>query len=83
METSKIDIVVLTKNSDRRLRECLESVYANVPVNNLIVVDNYSTDKTLEILSEFEKKHRNIIVIQDKGTRATARNKGLRRVATP
>jgi glycosyltransferase involved in cell wall biosynthesis len=83
LETSKIDIVVLTKNSDRRLRECLESVYANVPVNNLIVVDNYSKDKTLEILSEFEKKHRNIIVIQDKGTRATARNKGLRRVATP
>jgi glycosyltransferase involved in cell wall biosynthesis len=83
LETSKIDIVVLTKDSDRRLRECLESVYANVPVNNLIIVDNYSTDKTLEILSEFEKKHRNIIIIQDKGTRATARNKGLHRVATP
>jgi glycosyltransferase involved in cell wall biosynthesis len=61
----------------------LESVYANVPVNRLIVVDSYSTDKTLEILSEFEKKHGNVLVLQDKGTRATARGKGLRRVITP
>ena len=83
LETSKIDIVVLTKNSDRRLRECLESVYANVPVNKLIVVDGYSTDKTLTILNEFKKKHGNVTVIQDKGTRATARYKGIRRVTTP
>lgn len=83
MKNSKVDIVVLTKDSDRRLRECLESVYANVPVNRLIVVDGYSTDKTLEILSEFEKKHGNVLVIQDKGTRATARRKGLRLVVTP
>jgi len=83
LETSKVDIVVLTKNSDTHLRECLESVYANVPVNHLIVVDTYSTDKTLEILSEFEKKHGNVLVVQDKGTRATARHKGLRRVVTP
>ena len=83
LETSKIDIVILTKNSDRRLRECLEAVYANVPVNKLIVVDGCSTDKTLEILGEFKKKHGNAIVIQDKGTRATARYKGIRRVTTP
>jgi glycosyltransferase involved in cell wall biosynthesis len=75
--------VVLTKNSDRRLRECLESVYANVPVNKLIVVDGYSADKTLAILNEFKKKHGNVTVIQDKGTRATARYKGIRRVTTP
>jgi glycosyltransferase involved in cell wall biosynthesis len=83
LETPKIDIVVLTKNSDRLLRECLESVYANVPVNKLIVVDGYSTDKTLEILGEFKKKHGNVIVIRDKGTRATARYKGIRNVTTP
>ncbi len=83
LETSKIDIVVLTKNSDRLLRECLESVYANVPVNKLIVVDGYSTDKTLAILNEFRKKHGNVTVIQDRGTRAAARYKGIRRVTTP
>jgi glycosyltransferase involved in cell wall biosynthesis len=83
LETGKIDIVVLTKNSDRLLRECLASVYANVPVNKLIVVDGYSTDKTLEILGEFKKKHENVTLIQDRGTRATARYKGIRRVTTP
>lgn len=74
---------MLTKNSERVLRGCLESVYANVPVNRLIVVDNYSTDKTLPILSEFEKSYGNVLVVQEAGTRATARNRGLSEVATP
>lgn len=82
MEVSKVDIVVLTKNSDRLLQECLESIYTNVPVNRVIVVDNYSTDNTLKILGDFQKKHGNVVVIQDKGTRATARRKGLCRVVT-
>lgn len=82
METTKVDVVVLTKNSERLLRECLTSIYDNVPVNNLIIVDGYSTDKTMEIVSEFQKKHGNVILIQDRGTRGTARQKGLSRVAT-
>ena len=50
-----VDVAVLTMNSERMLRECLNSVYANVPVNNLIVVDGYSTDGTAEIVAEFQE----------------------------
>ena len=82
MEFPKVDVVVLTKNSDRLLHACLKSIYANVPLNRLIVVDNNSTDNTLKILSEFQKKHGNVLVIQDHGTRGTARQKGLRNVVT-
>jgi glycosyltransferase involved in cell wall biosynthesis len=71
--TNAIDVVVLTRNSERLLRKCLVSVYENVPVNNLIVVDGYSIDSTLEILREFQAKHRNVILIQDEGTRGSAR----------
>jgi len=46
----EIDVIVLTKNSERLLTECLASIYENVPVNKLIVVDGYSTDSTLEIV---------------------------------
>jgi glycosyltransferase involved in cell wall biosynthesis len=82
LEFPKIDVVVLTKDSERLLRACLESIYTNIPLNRLIIVDNNSKDKTLEILSEFKKKHGNVLVIQDQGTRGTARQKGLSSVVT-
>jgi len=77
-----VDVVIITKNSEDMLNECLKSVYKNVPVNRLIVVDGYSTDKTLEIVREFQKKHGNILLIQDRGNRATARQKGINHVKT-
>jgi glycosyltransferase involved in cell wall biosynthesis len=75
-----VDVVLLTKNSERVLRECVESIYRNVPVANLIVVDGYSKDHTLEIMKEFDEKHHNVKVILDHGTRATARQKGIEKV---
>ncbi len=50
---SRIDVIMLTKNSERVLRRCLGSVYENVPVGNLIVVDGNSTDSTLSLLQGF------------------------------
>jgi glycosyltransferase involved in cell wall biosynthesis len=77
-----VDVVIITRNSERMLSECLKSVYANVPVNRLIVVDGYSTDKTLQIVRGFQEKHGNVLLIQDRGTRATARQKGIDHVKT-
>lgn len=77
-----VDVVLLTKNSDRKLKACLDSVYQNVPVEKLIVVDGYSTDKTLEIVNGFKEKYRNVKVILDKGNRATARQEGIGAVTT-
>jgi len=77
-----VDVVVITKNSEHMLNECLKSVYENVPVHRLIVVDGHSTDKTLEIVREFQKKYGNILLIQDRGNRATARQKGINQVKT-
>jgi glycosyltransferase involved in cell wall biosynthesis len=79
---SSVDVVLLTKNSERVLEKCLASVYENVPVNQLLVVDGYSTDKTLQILDRFNDKYHNVKVTLDKGTRATAREKGIRQVTT-
>jgi glycosyltransferase involved in cell wall biosynthesis len=79
---SSVDVILLTKNSERVLEKCLASVYENVPVNQLLVVDGYSTDKTLQILDRFNDKYHNVKVTLDKGTRATAREKGIRQVTT-
>jgi glycosyltransferase involved in cell wall biosynthesis len=77
-----VDVVLLTKNSERTLEKCLTSIYRNVPVRKLIVVDGYSNDKTLDILRAFNEKYKNIVIIQDYGTRSTARQKGIGKVET-
>ena len=77
-----IDVVVLTKNSEHLLDWCLASVYENVPVKNLIVVDGFSTDRTLKILNKINETHGNVTVLKMDGSRAKAREKGLRQVTT-
>ena len=78
-----VDVVLLTLNSDRKLQACLESVYRNVPVNKLVAVDGGSNDQTLPILNDFKAKYGNVQLIFDRGTRATARQKGIENVTTP
>jgi glycosyltransferase involved in cell wall biosynthesis len=77
-----IDVVVLTKNSEHLLAKCLASIYANVPVKNLIVVDGFSTDGTLKIVNKINEERGNITVLNENGSRAKAREKGLRQVRT-
>ena len=75
-----VDVVLLTKNSATTLKKCVESIYQNVPVKQLIVVDGYSTDRTIDILNKFNKKYQNVKIFYDRGNRATARQKGIRQV---
>lgn len=78
----RIDVVMLTKNSDHLLNKCIESIYKNVPVNNLIIIDGFSTDKTIQILNQINVKRGNITIIQEKGSRARARERGIKEVET-
>ncbi len=73
-------MVLLTFNSERMLEPCIASIYRNVPVRQLIAVDGGSTDRTLSILNQFNSKYGNVKIIPDKGTRATARQKGIENV---
>jgi glycosyltransferase involved in cell wall biosynthesis len=58
------------------------SVYQNVPIKNLIVIDGYSTDRTLEILEKFNRKYGNVLLVKKEGSRAYARTEGISRVST-
>ncbi|MCM8795566.1 MAG: glycosyltransferase family 2 protein [Candidatus Omnitrophica bacterium] len=49
-----LSVVILTKNEQRNIRACLESVKGFA--DEIIVVDDESTDKTLEIAREYTDK---------------------------
>lgn len=76
----KIDVIVLTKNSEKILRECLASIYREISVCHLIVVDGFSTDKTPEILAEFDRNYRNLKLITTEARHGKARETGINSV---
>ena len=55
VEVELIDVIIRTKNSEELLKECIQSIYEEIPIRRIIIVDAGSTDKTLEIASSFDK----------------------------
>lgn len=78
----EVDVVMLTKDSEAVPRECLRSVYENVPVKSLIVVDGFSKDNTLRILDSYNRRYGNIRVVSEHGSRVKPRQRGLEEVST-
>lgn len=71
----QVQVVIPTYNSERTLERCLDSIislnYKNIDV---MVVDNFSTDKTAEIVSRYP-----VTFIQKECNRSQAYNEALRR----
>ncbi|WP_319437894.1 glycosyltransferase [Vibrio cholerae] len=60
----KINIVIATYNSEKTLRQCLDSVlYQSFDNYNIFVKDGGSSDNTLSILNEYRGKFTNISVV--------------------
>ncbi len=70
-----LSVVILTKNEEKNIRDCLESVTGWA--NEIVVVDDESTDKTVDIASPYtdkiiikkmdiEGRHRNFAYTQTK-----------------
>ncbi|MBD3300262.1 MAG: glycosyltransferase [Candidatus Moranbacteria bacterium] len=60
-----LSIIILTWNGEEVIAKCLDSILANSYAFNyeIIIVDNNSKDKTLEILNRYQQKHRKLIKI--------------------
>ena len=74
----KVDVVVCTYNSAKVLDVCLRSIVKNIPVNNLWVIDKFSSDSTKDIALKYNAK----VVETDCGL-AEARAYSFRMVETP
>lgn len=75
----KISIVIPVYNTEKYLADCLNSVM-NQTIKDIevICIDDGSTDSSLDSLKEYQKKHGNVIVIEQENKGAgNARNKGI------
>ena len=50
-----VDVILPTLDAEIYLERCLDSLYREVPVNKVIVVDGGSKDKTVEILKQYPR----------------------------
>src|SRR5579883_2112437 len=73
-----ISVTIVTYNSGRFIKRCLESVLAQRYTNKeIIVVDNASTDGTIDILEQFEDRIR-VYYNDDNIGFAAAQNQAIR-----
>lgn len=76
----KVSVIIPVYNTEPYLRECLESVInQTLREIEIICVDDGSTDGSLAILREYEKKDRRIrVLVQPNLYAGAARNNGLK-----
>lgn len=79
----KISIIVPCYNSEKYLHRCIESIinqtYKNIEI---ILINDGSTDKTLEILEEFQRKDDRILIINKANSGVSdSRNIGIDRAS--
>ena len=56
-QNNLVSVTIVTYNSGRFIKRCLESVLAQkYPYREIIVIDNNSTDGTIDILEQFEDR---------------------------
>ena len=77
----KISVIIPVYNGEKTLKQCLDSVLNQTYKDyEVIVVDNNSTDKTKQIIKEFQKKDKKIrYVLESKRGRGAARNTGIKK----
>lgn len=76
MKKGLVSIIIRTKNEEKWINSCLNAVFSQDYKNiEVIVVDNYSTDKTIEKLSHYKVK----LLKEDKYMPGKLLNLGIRK----
>ncbi len=78
----KVTVIVPIYNAEKTLNRCLDSLVGQTLKEiEIITINDKSTDNTLEILKDYQKKYKNVVVIDNKENLGPAgsRNKGLQK----
>ena len=75
-----VSIIVPVYNTEKYLRKCLDSILGQSYQNlEIILVDDGSTDKSGDIIDEYQKKDGRVVTIHKKnGGQSSARNLGIK-----
>ena len=75
----KISLIIPCYNCKKTLKRCLKSVFSQTYKNvEIIAVNDGSTDGTLKKLKKYQKRHKNLLVIdKENGGVSSARNAAL------
>lgn len=81
MNNPKVSVIIPVYNAEQYLRQCLDSVINQTLKNiEIICINDGSTDKSLQIIKEYQQKDKRIILVnlkQNKGV-SNARNEGIK-----
>lgn len=80
MENKKISIIIPTYNRAKKVKRCVNSIINQITLEDeIIIVDDCSTDNTIEVLKKINNKYSNIIIEKNDKNRGVSysRNKGL------
>jgi glycosyltransferase involved in cell wall biosynthesis len=73
LNKQKVSVIIPSYNSEETIADCLKSIYSQTyPCYEVIVVDGFSGDHTVEIATKFGSK-----IVQKEGNQAQARNMGV------
>lgn len=78
-----IDVVILTYNSEKTIKQCLDAIMQNIPYHNIIIVDGGSSDGTLDIIEGHPLKKSIKLFIKPELTLGEARIFAYKQVETP
>lgn len=81
MNNPKVSVIIPVYNAEKYLKECLESIInQSLKEIEIICIDDGSTDRSLEILREYEQKDNRVIVLQQENSGSgIARNAGIKK----
>ena len=79
-----VSVVVPTFNHAKFLNQALQSIIEQSHQNwEAIIVNNFSTDETLQIIESFNEPRFKVVNFQNNGVIAASRNEGIRRSSAP
>jgi len=78
----QISVIIPAYNEEKCIGRCISSILSQTFPEDyeIIVVNDFSNDKTSQVVSEFQKENKNLILIDNKKRMgiATSRNKGFK-----
>lgn len=81
MESLFISIIIANYNGEKYLKTCLESVLKSSEIDyEILIIDNNSIDRSIEIVNEFAKKDTRIKILKNKTNKGVpfSRNKAIK-----